>query len=118
LVRPATLTGCVARGYRPGELVFVALGDSFGSSTTVDIAWQGTRQFALVLPANFAAQARAGQRVTASGTIVDPPGRGPDRLDQQQSAEGMPFREFRVSDLQTADGPCRQSVEFGRDTEP
>jgi hypothetical protein len=93
------------------------VGDPGGSSTTAHIAWQGTRQYALVLPSDLAAQARVGQRVIVSGTIVDPPGYGPDRVDQQQTAYGMPFREFRASSLQTADGPCRQAVEFGRDAE-
>jgi hypothetical protein len=66
-----------------------------------------------VVPAELQAQARVGQRVTASGTIVDPPGRPRGRLlDQEQSAYGMPFREFRASSLQPIDGPCRRTPEF------
>jgi len=114
--RPATITGCIAEGYRPGEIVLIAIDPGVGSSTAADIAWQGTRQLTLILPDALREQARVGQRVVAAGTIVDPAGHGPSRTDQQQSAEGVPFREFRASSLQAAEGGCRSTAEFGRDT--
>jgi hypothetical protein len=119
VVRPATLAGCIARGDRPGEIVLIALGyDGVPSSSTAGFAWQGTRQYSIVLPGQEPAQVAVAQRVTVSGTIVDPPGRGPDRLDQEQAAYGTSFREFHVSSLQPANGPCRRTIEYGRDTAP
>jgi len=116
IAQSATLTGCITRGDGRDDMLLVAVGDA-ASSSTADIAWQGTRQYTLVVPGELRRQLHLGQRVVATGTIVDPPGRGPSRVDQQQSAEGMPFREFRATALQPAEGPCRQSAEFGRDAD-
>src|SRR5215217_5054885 len=44
LAREATLTGCIAERDHGNTLLFVALGDNLGSSTTPDIGWHGTRQ--------------------------------------------------------------------------
>src|SRR3954468_11179870 len=111
----ATLNGCVVHGYEPSDVLLVAVGDVVASSSTVDIAWQGTRQYHLVVPQHLRDQVRFGQRVIATGTIVDPPGREPSRVDQEQMADGMRFREFRATALQPTEGVCRASAEFGRD---
>jgi hypothetical protein len=116
LTRPTTITGCIAHGYREDEILLVAIDGAIGSSTTAHTAWHGTRQLKLVAPDGLRQQVHIGQRVTAAGTIVDPPGSGPSRVDQQQAADGMPFREFRATSLQPAEGGCRSSAEFRRDT--
>ena len=110
-IESVTYLGCVDRGDRGLVLRLVddpAPGASAptGQSTSVDGAWNGTRQLTLVGDAAATLRDHLGQRVRATGRLEPEAEATTGVADQIQNAEGVRFRRFTVSAFEVVPGVC------------
>jgi hypothetical protein len=85
-----------------------------GTTTTAGANWVGSRALQIE---GMDLSNLAGQRVHAAGTVAASDGNR-QRFDQEQSAHGVPYRKFTVTQANPVGGSCPAPANSPRSAEP